>query len=276
MEAWVGESLPMYPEDAQPTGWRSNMAKFGMDVLATGTAKQPLPRPGGVAKIDIRWFGQVLDVSSTFVINDGVFNIPSQLNLDGTLQVVLPHDEVIRVPLSCVSLFRDMDDMAWDLGAALDPGEELLDEGSGGSWEDIDEVDQRDDWGHVEEGPPTEVDISASPFTHHAEMPGTFRLSPSPEPLDSGHSSQSNSSQVATSPSPPAAPQTLQSSPSSLKVVDPASTIGTPFTEEASKALGLLNTESRLQFDAEDGTEVGRTVEEVCLRCSSASRSCIL
>jgi len=146
-----------------------------------------------------------------------------------------------------------MDDLAW---AALDPGEELLDEGSGGSWEDIDEVDRRDDWGHIEEDPPAEVDLSTSPFTHHAEMPGTFRVTPSPEPPESEHSSQSNSSQVATSPSPPAASQTLLGSPSSLRVIDPASTIATPFTEEASKALGLLNTESRLQLDVENVTEV--------------------
>ena len=192
----------------------------------------------------------------SLAIRDRVFDLPSQLNFDGSLQVVLPHDEVIIVPLSRVSLFRDMDDMAWDLGAALDPGEELLDEGSGGSWEDIDEVDQRDDWGHIEEDLPTEAGLSASPFTHHAEMPGTFRFTPSPEPPGSDHSSQSNSSQVATSPSPPAASQTLLSSPSSLKVVDPASTIATPFTEEASKALGLLNTESRLQLDVENVTEV--------------------
>lgn len=65
MEAWVGESLPMYIEDPQPTGWRSNMAKFGMDVLATGTAKQPLPRPDGAPRTEIRWFGQVVDVSPT-------------------------------------------------------------------------------------------------------------------------------------------------------------------------------------------------------------------
>jgi ubiquitin-conjugating enzyme E2 O len=65
MEAWVGESLPIYTEDAQPTGWRSNMAKFGMDVLATGTARQPLPRPDGAPRVEIRWFGQVLEVSST-------------------------------------------------------------------------------------------------------------------------------------------------------------------------------------------------------------------
>jgi len=149
-----------------------------------------------------------------------------------------------------------MDDMAWDLGAALDPGEELLGEGSGGSWEDIDEADQRDDWGHIEEDPPAEDDLGVSPFTHHADMPGTFRLSPSPEPPESEHSSQSNSSQVATSPSPPAASRTLLSSPSSLKVIDPASTIATPFTEEASKALGLLNTESRLQLEVENVAEV--------------------
>jgi hypothetical protein len=117
-------------------------------------------------------------------------------------------------------------------------------------------TDQRDDWGHIEEDPPAEVDLSSSPFTHHAEMPGTFRLTPSPEPPESEHSSQSNSSQVATSPSPPAASQTLLSSPSSLRVVDPASTVTTPFTEEASKALGLLNTESRLQLDVENVTEV--------------------
>ena len=187
---------------------------------------------------------------------DRAFNLPSQLNLDGSLQVVLPHDEVITVPLSRVSLFRDMDDMAWDLGAALGPGEELLDEGSGGSWEGIDEADQRDDWGHFEEDPDADVDPSSSPFTHHAEMPGTFRFTPSPEPLESEHSSQSNSSQVATSPSPPAASQTLLSSPSSLKVIDPSSTIATPFTEEAPKALGLLNTEDRLQLDVENVIEV--------------------
>jgi ubiquitin-conjugating enzyme E2 O len=186
---------------------------------------------------------------------DQALDLPSQLNLDGSLQVVLPHDEVIVVLLSRVSLFRDMDDMAWDLGAVLDPGE-LLDEGSGGSWEDIDEADQRDDWGHIDEEPLTEVDLSASPFTHHAEMPGTFRLTPSPEPPESEHSSQSNSSQVATSPSPPAASQTLLSSPSSPRIIDPASTITTPFAEEASKALGLLNTESRLQLDVANVTEV--------------------
>ena len=150
-----------------------------------------------------------------------------------------------------------MDDLAWDLGAAMDPGEEPLDEGSGGSWEDIDEADQRDDWGHIEEDGPAEVELNASPFTHHADMPGTFRLTPSPEPPESEHSSQSNSSQVATSPSPPAAPQTLLSSPSSLKVIDPAPGIASPFTEEASKALGLLNTEGRLQLlEVENATEV--------------------
>src|SRR5258708_945796 len=144
---------------------------------------------------------------SYLAIPDRRFNLPLQLNLDGTLQVVLPHDEVIIVPLSRVSLFRDMDDMAWDLGATLDTGEELLDEGD--SWGDIDEVDRRDDWGHIEEEPPTEVDLSTTPFTHHTEMPGTFRFTPSPEPPESEHSSQSNSSQVATSPSSPAAFQTL-------------------------------------------------------------------
>ena len=149
-----------------------------------------------------------------------------------------------------------MDDLAWDLGGVLDPGEELLDEGSGGSWEDIDEADQRDDWGHIEEGLPAEVELNASPFTHHAEMPGTFRLTPSPEPPESEHSSQSNSSQVATSPSPPTAFQALLSSPSSQRIIDPASTIATPFTEEASKALGLLNTEGRLQLEVENVTEV--------------------
>ena len=149
-----------------------------------------------------------------------------------------------------------MDDLAWDLGAALDPGEELLDEGSGGSWEEIDEVDQRDDWGHIEEDPPAEVELSSSPFTHHADMPGTFRLTPSPEPPESEHSSQSNSSQVATSPSPPAASQALLGSPSSLRVIDPVPTIASPFTEEASKALGLLNTEGRLQLEVENAAEV--------------------
>lgn len=187
---------------------------------------------------------------------DRAFDLPSQLNLDGSLQVVLPHDEIIAVPLSRVSLFRDMDDMAWDLGGALDPGSELLEEGSGGSWEDIEEADQRDDWGHIEEDPAAEDDLSTSPFTHHAEMPGTFRLTPSPEPPESEHSSQSDSSQVATSPSPPAASQTLLSSPSSLKVVDPASTVATPFTEEAPKVLGLLNAETQLQLDVENVTEV--------------------
>jgi len=146
-----------------------------------------------------------------------------------------------------------MDDLAW---AALDPGEELLDEGSGGSWEDIDEVDHRDDWGHIEEEPPTDVELRASPFTHHAEMPGSFRLTPSPEPPESEHPSQSNSSQGATSPSPPAASQTLLGSPSSLRVIDPTSTVATPFTEEASKALGLLNTEGQLQLELENVTEV--------------------
>lgn len=146
-----------------------------------------------------------------------------------------------------------MDDLAW---AALDPGEELLDEGSGGSWEDIDEADQRDDWGHIEEDPLAGDELRASPFTHHAEMPGTFRLTPSPEPPSSEHSSQSNSSQVATSPSPPAASQTLLNSPSSIRVIDATSTIATPFTEEASKALGLLNTEGRLQLEVENVAEV--------------------
>lgn len=189
-------------------------------------------------------------------IPDRAFDPPPQLNLDGTLQVVLPHDEIITVPLSRVSLFRDMDDLAWDLGAVLDPGEGLLDEGSGGSWEDIEETDQRDDWGHIEEDPPAEVDPSTTPFTHHVKMPGTFRLTPSPEPPESEHSSHSNSSQVATSPSPPAASQTLPSSPSSLKIIDRASIIATPFTEEAPKDLGLLNAESRLQLDVENVTEV--------------------
>lgn len=76
MEAWVSESLPMYTEDAQPTGWRSNMAKFGMDVLATGTAKQPLPRPEGTLRTEIRWFGQVLDVSPTLPSTIGLLIFP--------------------------------------------------------------------------------------------------------------------------------------------------------------------------------------------------------
>ena len=155
-----------------------------------------------------------------------------------------------------------MDDMAWDLGAALDPGEELLAEESGGSWEGIEEADQRDDWGHIEEDLPAEIDLSASPFTHHAEMPGTFRLTPSPEPPESEHSSQSNSSQVATSPSPPAASQTLLSSPSSLRAIDPASIIATPFIEDVPKDLGLLNAESRLQLDVENVTEEGERWEK--------------
>ena len=65
MEAWVSDTFPMYIEDVQPTGWRSNMAKFGMDVLTTGTAKKPLPRPDGALRTEIRWFGQVVDVSPT-------------------------------------------------------------------------------------------------------------------------------------------------------------------------------------------------------------------
>ena len=76
MEAWVGESLLMYTEDAQPTGWRSNMAKFGMDILATGTAKRPLPRPEGAPKMEIRWFGQVLDVGPILLSPIGLLISP--------------------------------------------------------------------------------------------------------------------------------------------------------------------------------------------------------
>src|ERR1700738_4633053 len=144
-----------------------------------------------------------------------------QLTLEGDAVICLPSNEHVVLPLSRLSLYRDIEDYHWDgmdgpveepLDGALSDGDMIYED----EW-DAPEVDDRNDWSYMEideGGHPPEPDdmvdvISPKPVTpifgNNTIMPGTFPSSPpSPSYANSDSefrvSSSSPETKVAGSP----------------------------------------------------------------------------
>ncbi|CAE6413274.1 unnamed protein product [Rhizoctonia solani] len=96
-----GRDQSAYDLNLAEAGWRGVMASLGMKLAEEGASQEyfhteQLGRERRVVKVqefkggDVRWFGEVMNLTT-----------------DGLIQIVLPHGEVVEVPLERVTLLNN-------------------------------------------------------------------------------------------------------------------------------------------------------------------------
>lgn len=226
LESWVHE-IPSRTPDGTVEGWRGDLTKLAIKTLGfdwrrsedggrvsiplnlgwsdqsvnilsgAGGAPGKLVPPTLSTAHEIDWFGQVMD-----------------LTLDGNAVVCLPSNKHVVLPLSRLSLYRDIEDYHWDGMDGPDQGaaDEHFDEIDSmfeDEWE-APEADDRNDWSHMEldddSHSPLQATISigdladSNPqFRNNVIMPGTFPASP-PSHIHNIDLISSSSTQVDNSP----------------------------------------------------------------------------
>ncbi|CAE6495755.1 unnamed protein product [Rhizoctonia solani] len=205
-----GQEHAAYDVNLSEAGWRGVMATLGMKLAEEGASQayyqtEQLGREKRVVKVqgfkggEIRWFGEV-----------------TNLTTDGLIQVVLPHGEVVQVPLERVTLLNNegFDELAgW-------PGDDMsMEEGSSyGSEEVMEEVlypdgqpaqeEEVDGW-ETDEGQDEDMESAGSWGDDDQEMvmPGGYipaspqHIPHSPEPVPA-----TTAVETETSPPPPPVP----------------------------------------------------------------------
>ncbi|RPD66821.1 hypothetical protein L226DRAFT_529226 [Lentinus tigrinus ALCF2SS1-7] len=143
VEEWAREP-PQVGADGHLGGWRRDMANIGTRIAENrgkeGSVEEPPLKRPEKGDTSLNWFGEVVD-----------------LHLDGTIEIVLPNDDKVTLPLNRLTRLYDsveqFEDLWGDDEGTIDEGEdvEVWEMTEDGRWVEG-AADDDDEWESAEEG----------------------------------------------------------------------------------------------------------------------------